>query len=196
MLKTIQIRKMANFNKITEFVVANLEGGYYHPNMLQDGRVKDQRYKNSGETMFGIDRRTGGSINTSAAGKEFWSLIDAADAKDKWKWNYMGGSLAPKLYEYVAQMMNPIYVKLSQTYLTTEAREIVNNSPELTFHFIYATWNGAGWFKKFATAINTAVKEGKTDLIQVAISSRINSGNSLIAQGGSKISKIIKNVPR
>jgi hypothetical protein len=47
------------FDKITSLVIDKLEGGYYHPNMLIDGRVKDIRYSGSGETMFGIDRLKG-----------------------------------------------------------------------------------------------------------------------------------------
>jgi hypothetical protein len=40
-------------------IIEKLEGGYYHPDMLTDGRIKDGRYGGSGETMFGIDRKTG-----------------------------------------------------------------------------------------------------------------------------------------
>ena len=29
------------FSNTTKLVIDNLEGGYYHPNMLKDGRVKD-----------------------------------------------------------------------------------------------------------------------------------------------------------
>ena len=62
------------------------------------------------------------------------------------------------------------------------------------FHFVYATWNGPGWFRKFATKINDAVKKGITDpnkLTEIAIRSRIDSGNSIIAQGGKKIDNIL-----
>jgi hypothetical protein len=67
------------------------------------------------------------------------------------------------------------------------------------FHFIYATWNGAGWFQKFANKINESVDEGVTkisDLESIAMKSRKESGNSIIASGGQKISKLlgIKNV--
>ena len=30
--------------------------------------------------MFGIDRKTGGTINETAEGRKFWSLIDAKGA--------------------------------------------------------------------------------------------------------------------
>ena len=79
-------------------IINNLEGGYYHPNMLQDGRVTDQRYASSGETMFGIDRKNAPPVvQATPEWAQFWGLIDGADAKDNWTWNYMGGDLAPQL---------------------------------------------------------------------------------------------------
>ena len=180
-------------------VIDNLEGGYYHPNMLKDGRVKDSRYGTSGETMFGIDRRQGGSINDTVAGKQFWALIDNAGAKDKWKWNYMGGDLAQQLKDLAAKMMKPQYDSLANTHLTPQAKALVNSDPRLLFNFIYATWNGSGWFQKFAKKINEAVDKGVTkisDLESIAMKSRKESGNSIIAMGGQKISRLlgIKNI--
>ena len=188
------------FNKTVNLVIDNLEGGYYHPQMLNDGRVKDSRYKASGETMFGIDRKMGGDINTSAAGKNFWNIIDNANASSTWKWNYKGGNLASQLKTLVGDMMFPLYTSLSSRYLDSKAKDIIDNDERLLFHFIYATWNGSGWFKKFAEDINKAVKNGITDtnqLTQIAIDSRTKEGlksgtkpNSLIAQGGKKIAEL------
>jgi len=86
--------------------------------------------------------------------------------------------------------------------LSPEAQAIVDSDGRLTFHFVYATWNGPGWFKKFATDINKAVASGITDtdkLVQVALDSRTKEGlkegsapNSLVKQGGEKIAKFIQ----
>jgi len=181
-----------NFKIVTKQVVEQLEGGYYSPEMLKDGRVKDTRYSNSGETMFGIDRKAGGALNTSEAGKKFWAIIDNANARKTWKWNYMGGDLHDKLLDLVPDILFPHYQNLSSKYLSPEAAKLVESDNRLLFHFVYSTWNGAGWFQKFANKFNTAVASGEKNiekLIQVAINSRVNSGNSLIAQGGNKISK-------
>lgn len=188
------------FYTVVKLVVKNLEGGYYHPYMLQDGRVKDSRYSSSGETMFGIDRKTGGAINYSAAGQEFWSIIDAANARKLWKWNSFGGAKQERLMELVSDMMLDSYTAMSGKYLTPPARQIVNQDKTLLFHFIYAVWNGAGWFKKFANDFNDAVQSGVKDtkkLIDVAMNSRMNEGlkkgskpNSLIKQGGQKIAQL------
>jgi hypothetical protein len=190
------------FQNVVFQIIDNLEGGYYHPDMLLDGRVKDKRYSASGETMFGIDRLKGGSINKTIARKKFWSLIDNAGARSKWRWNYKGGQLEPELKTLAAQMILPLYNNLSNNYLTKKAIEIVNKNAVLLFHFVYATYNGAGWFKKFASDINTALAAGILDpvqLIQIALNSRLKEGlkkgskpNSLIVQSAKKIQSIFK----
>src|SRR2546427_74931 len=138
------------YNQMSGLVIDKLEGGYFHPNMLLDGRVKDQRYKDSGETMFGIDRKAGGAINNTDAGKKFWVVIDAADAKNKWKWNYKGGALEPQLRSLASDVMYPEYNKYATSYLTPQSRNLIEKDGGLLFHFIYGTWNGPGWFQKFA----------------------------------------------
>ena len=176
-----------DFGKSVNKVIDNFEGGYYHPDMNKSDMG------NSGETMMGIDRKHGVGFSTSAAGKEFWGLIDNAGARKNWKHYYLGGSLENRLRGLVVEMIEPEYNKLSNKYLSSESREIVKNSPELTFNFIYATWNGPSWFQKFARAINDAVEDGITnpdDLIKVAIKSRRESGNSLIAKSGNIMSKL------
>jgi hypothetical protein len=193
-----------NYTDIVSLVIDKLEGGYYHPNMLKDGRVKDARYSASGETMFGIDRLKGGSINSTAAGKRFWMIIDNANAANTWKWNYKGGALGKELKQLAAEMIKPLYMNYSKNYLTTDAIAKINSSSSLLFHFIYATWNGIGWFKKFANDITGAMSRGlisTEQLEQVALNSRLKEGltpnsqpNSLIAQGGKKIQEIFKTI--
>lgn len=183
-----------DFDSVVAKVIDKLEGGYYHPDMLQDGRVKDSRYGNSGETMMGIDRKAGGDINTTPEGIEFWNMIDSANARTQWNWGYRGGSLEPKLRELAGKMIKRYYDKYSKKYLSEKAFQIVNANPKLLFNFVYAVWNGPGWFKDFANDINSAVENGITDpeeLAKIQIKDRISSGNSLIAQGGKKIADIL-----
>jgi murein DD-endopeptidase MepM/ murein hydrolase activator NlpD len=191
-----------DFNRIIDIIVDNLEGGYYHPDMLQDGRVKDSRYGASGETMFGMDRKAGKTEST-AAGREFWALIDAENARQKWPWNYMGGSLAPQLKAKIAEIMKPNFEDYLGRYMSEDARKIVMSDVGLTFNFAYAVWNGPGWFQRFAKVINQKVAEGVTDpkeLLRIAVDTRKNwssssaSANSLIAQGGRKIEKIVSSM--
>lgn len=183
-----------SFVDSVKVVIDNLEGGYYHPQMLKDGRVKDSRYSNSGETMFGIDRKAGGTINDTPAGKKFWAIIDNANASVNWKWNYKGGALGNELKQLAAEIIYPEYQRMSKKYLSPKTKQLVDSDKRLLFNFIYATWNGEGWFKRFAAPINNAVASGTTnldELTKIAVSTRTQSRNSLIAQGGRKIEGII-----
>ena len=184
----------SDFNSIVSSIINNFEGGYYHPNMLKDGRLRDSRYRNSGETMFGMDRKRGVDFANTSAGKEFWSLIDNSNASNTWKWNYFGGELKPKLEQLVAGMIKPFFDRYSSAYLTPESKSIVNSNNKLKYNFIYAVWNGPKWFKRFANIVNNHVAKGQTNgdqLNRMVIDARINSGNSLIRQTGNKLNKII-----
>jgi hypothetical protein len=64
----------------------------------------------------------------------------------------------------------------------------------LVFNFAYASWNGAGWFQRFAKVFNDAVAKGERNrdkLVDLVVAQRTQSSNSLIAQGGRKISQFI-----
>ncbi len=186
--------KKGSFEDTVNKIIDKIEGGYYHPKKHKSGKMGD-----SGETMMGIDRKHGGDINTSAWGVEFWNAIDRAgasrpDNKGGWSWNYKGGSLEPKLKSLVMKMIKDKYETYSSRYLDPEAKKIVDSHPGLMFHFIYAVWNGPGWFKRFAEKINQQVKKGVKDpkkLYKDALNNRITSGNSLIAQSGNKIDDIL-----
>ena len=191
--KSIEL-DVKDFDGIVAKVIDKLEGGYYHPDMLQDGRVRDARYGNSGETMMGIDRKAGGDINTTPEGIEFWKLIDDANARTEWKWGYRGGALESQLRKLAGKMIKRYYDKYASRYLSSKALTIVNENPKLLFNFVYAVWNGPGWFKNFADDINSAVDKGITDpeeLAKIQIKDRLDSGNSLVAQGGRKIADLL-----
>ena len=182
----------ANFLEMTKKVVYNLEGGYFSQDMLYDGRVNDKRYKGSGETMYGIDRSHFSQKNTPAY-KKFWKIIDDADARSTWKYNYYGGSLSTDLMSLTAEMIKPVFDDFCNRYLSPQSIAIINSDNLLLFNFIYATWNGEGWFQKFSKPFNQAVERGITDITvlrQIAVDARINESNSLIVQTGRKIQKL------
>ena len=212
------------FKTVTKLVIDKLEGGYFHPNMRTANPKKFGPYHRSGETMFGLDRHAGHGLYYSTSrksddvlrnlkniesgvytyktpeAKEFWTTLDKVDAKNKWQWLYRGGNLEDKLKDLTAEIMLPSYERNAKNYLDAKTREIVEKDNRLLFHFIYASWNGSGWFQKFASDMNKAVLSGIIDadkLSQVALDSRLKEGlrkgsspNSLIAQGGNKIAKI------
>jgi hypothetical protein len=147
--------------------------------------------------MFGIDRKAGGSLeNVSPAGKEFWRLIDAENARKNWKHEYMlkdKPELAKKLKRLVSQIMEPLFTKNQKNYLSPKAREIINSDPRLYYNFAYATWNGPGWFQRFSNGFNKEVEKGKSkdELVDYVVNQRKNWPNSLIAQTGRKMEKIL-----
>lgn len=185
------------FKKVTSVVIDKIEGGYFNPQWHSTSGMGP-----SGETMFGIDRKFGGKINDSIAGKSFWNIIDTNKSKDVWVWNYKGGKLNDQLKNLTIDAIYPFYVKNSNSYLSDKAAEIVDKDGRLLFHFIYATWNGPGWFRKFAQDINEAVDKGVTDpnkLVQVAIDSRTKEGlkkgsapNLTLKKSGLKIASFIE----
>jgi peptidoglycan hydrolase-like protein with peptidoglycan-binding domain len=180
---------------MVNLVIDKLEGGYYHPDMLKDGRIRDSRFGGSGETMFGLDRMAGKNEST-AEGRIFWQYVDTFNPRSNWAHNYMAKDnpeLAKKLRELAGNYIKPQYVNNMKTYLSPEAAAIVNNYAPLTFNFIYATWNGPGWFGKFAKPLNQTISDGNTDpkkLNDLVNDVRSGSGNSLIRQGAPIVSRV------
>ncbi len=195
------ISSSLDFRDAVETITNKLEGGYYHPIMREKNPGKFSWVGKSGETLFGMDRKTGEQEKNSSAGVEFWRLIDAEDAKNKWKYNYMledNPELKNRLFDLIAQIMEPQFIDSSNRYLSDEARNIVMSDPKLYFNFAYASYNGPGWFQKFAKKFNQKVEDGVTDLDTLrdyALQLRKESGNWIIASSGNKIEKIFDEMP-
>lgn len=197
----INYTQVKNWQQVVNLVIDTLEGGYYHPDMYAKNKSKFSLYKDSGETMFGLDRLKG-ETEKNPAGKKFWELIDN-DRKIKpnsWKWNYTlndNPGLKENLKKLVGDYIKPLYDEYSNKFLTEKSKEIVNNNPALTFHFIYGVWNGRGWFRKFSNVVNNLIKNGITDpnkLLDELNKNRINSNSKIISKSGEKISQITNNL--
>ena len=199
-------KEVNDFKTVTKQVVANLEGGYYNPKPeYNHPGSRDPRYSTSGETMFGIDRKAGGTINESPAGKKFWGKIDAIQKTTKWTWNYIPPNpLQTELLNLVVEIQEAPFNALLAKYVPDpKVREVIKSDGRLLFNFIYATWNGPGWFQGWGAEISEAYKKGKTsseDLLKLFVARRINNANvlpkgnkqnSLIAQGGHKIKTLV-----
>jgi hypothetical protein len=203
--KFFEIIPRFKFNEITVEVIKELEGGYYHPNMLQDGRVKDPKgfYSGvnpktgekipgitpSGETMYGIDRVNGLDLrkNTPQEWDEFFKLLGEANAHNTWRWNTKkfpqsdsnSKTKNSKLLELASSIIYPEFNRLSTKYFEPEAYSIVTKDPRLLFHMAYAVWNGPGWFKKYARFINKEIFNGDKDpdsLANKSVDLRIKEG--------------------
>lgn len=205
------------FLDATKLVIKNFEGGYYHPDMLLDGRLNPTAaqidlMKYSGETMFGLDRHAGHSLYYTSpriskdvrtnlqyipgytyknnASKEFWGILDYQNAAQLWKWNYKGGALENKLQTLAAKILYPVFIEYSDKYLISEAaKKAVYNNPKLLFHFIYAVWNGPVFFQKFAKKLQEDLSNNSNadTLVKNQISARANSA---VASSASKMVKV------
>jgi len=197
----------SDFKTITKKVIANFEGGYWNPFCPHP----TSRMGRSTETMFGLDRYRG-NIESSDKGKEFFKIIDdekiAAGATSsgqgenmkwtnmgnfckKWKWLYRGGDKKEKLENLATEIMEKYFNKNMSNYIKDpKTKEKIMGNKSLLTHMSYATWNGPGFFQKFAKKLEAAVKDGKSDkeLIDVAVQSRLDTGLNQ-----SKIIKAIQN---
>jgi len=177
-----------NFRQVTDKIIEKLEGGYYNP--AWHGTPKMGK---SGETLFGLDRVNGGTLNTTPEGKEFWKLVDKNKNKKTWKHYYMPtGSLNEQLRNLLSIILGRSYMEFSKKYLKPKSFEIVESDPRLKFHFAYATWNGPGYFKKFADDFNRRIENGITDPSELYRSILKARKNTALASSASKIEKIFR----
>jgi len=223
--RTIVSKENTDFDSLVKIIIDNLEGGYFHPNMYKKDPSFFNNYSKSGETMFGLDRHAGHDLfykdkrkssdvfknmeyiekgeytYTNQYAERFWKLIDSKNAKENWKWRYDGGEIREELIKLASNIIKPYFIELMNTFLSSEAIKIIKRDGRLLFHFIYATWNGRGWFRKFANDINSLIESGINDpdeLVEQAIYSRTQEGlikgskpNSLISKTGKKIETLI-----
>jgi hypothetical protein len=207
------------FTAATLQVIKSFEGGYFHPKMYINNPSKFRIYNTSGETLYGIDRHAGHDISyktkrkaskvqdnlkfiesgayeyKNPAAKKFWSLIDAADAKNKWSWNSRGGDLENELTLLASEMMYPEFMSLANRFLSDEAKKIVFSEPRLLFHFVYATWNGAGFFKFYAQELDKALKNKSNleSIVKDQLDFRLNSKYEQIRDTGAKMLQLFTN---
>jgi hypothetical protein len=115
-------------------------------------------------------------LGRTSWGTEFWKIIDENKNPEVWVHGYRGGQNEQKLRSLVVDMMEWAFNEQFKKYVNEETRKIVETDIGLMFHFIYATWNGSGYFQTFGREMNQAVADGITDINElrnVAINSRI-----------------------
>ena len=178
---------MSTFAQLTDLVINNLEGGYYHPDMKAK-LVNGDKLGESGETMFGFDRKASGSLVDTERGREFWRIVDEnygshhGDTKyynDKANGKLVSAAVGEVLRRLITEIMTIQFNKYAD-WLTPEAKELVMSSPALLMQFWYACWNGPGRFQVFAQLVNAAVANGMkatADLYGILDKNRRSWGN-------------------
>lgn len=184
-----------DFSTLAITIINKLEGGYYHPDMLRDGRIRDRRYGASGETLYGMDRKHGTAFTNTPDGRKFWSIIDQSGARTKWPWLHMGGEYENELKKLAINMIKKVYVEFLNTYVKDKnIIDFINSNAGLCINFIYAVWNGDRYFKEMADIVVRDYNSNNRDtnlMVSNLIKYRKNHTSSLIRQGGGKLEKII-----
>jgi hypothetical protein len=184
----------SNWMNITKKVIDKLEGGYWNPKC---GHASSGMGKST-ETMFGLDRYNG-NIESTPEGKKFFAIIDDEKRKlgktefcKKWKWLYRGGDKEEILKDLAAKIMKKSFDRNMKNFVEDpEARKRILGNKNLLLHMSYASWNGPGFFQKFANSIENGVKQGMTnkELVDLALSDR--SKTKLLNKD--KVATLIKN---
>ena len=178
------------FLSLTNVVIDNFEGGYYHPDMAKKMKPSDQALlAASGETMFGLDRKAGAQLAVYPEWKQFWDMIDKANARTNWKHYSLGGALNTPLKGLAGRIMYQWFNHLAAKYLIGNSIDKIAADDRLVIHFSYASWNGEGWFRKFANALNGA-KGTKEQIFQTAIKARTEASSKAIRNAGAKMMKL------
>lgn len=190
-------------SQIINKVIDSIEGGYYHPDMKSKLR-NGERMANSGETMFGLDRRNGapGVTTDTPSGVKFWQIIDKYYGTHHGDTAYYGdkadgkkadipASVGKQLKRLAADVILHLYEQ-NKKFLSADVQKVVEKSPQLLLQFLYATWNGSGNFQNFANACNTAYKNGTTtaDGLYNVVQKARRAKGGLFAEGADKLDKI------
>ena len=199
-----------------DYIIGNLEGGYYHPSQAFTKTPTSQRaaqkksdnvwkntndvnyikdsykiMKNSGETIFGIDRVAGGWMN-STEGATFWSAIDKISGNGQWggqvganstlrtrEWRYVpknagswgyntqngGVAGAPDLLPKAGEMIGKRYDKyMRKSFGNHPSRAVIESDGRGIFMFYRAVWNGSGYLQKYALNIIEKYNSGITNV--------------------------------
>jgi hypothetical protein len=221
---------------LVQAIVDNLEGGYYHPVHAYDSSTKQLKssfsvYKNSGETLYGIDRYAGNTEGLrqgpkNDTGVDFWNAVDAISgygkyktvSRDKptkdwniskypkndpkkevgWSWNYMPkksdkgyDTLQKNLQKYITSQYDSFF---KSHFGNHPVGKLVESDGRLKFMYYRATWNGVGFFQKYANNLKAKYDSGIRDinkLICADLTYRYNTKAKAFKPGVSKLDYMI-----
>ena len=185
------------FSGLAELVIKYIEGGYYHPSMKHRfSAASRKKLGDSGETLFGLDRKHGAQLAMYEEWDQFWSLVDKGKKLKPGLFTYNEKDVpyAGELRRLASAIMYKWFNYLAGKYILVSSMDEIAADPRLILHFAYASWNGEGWFERYSKALNTAVQmyEGdKEQIWQEAIKARTQSSNSVIRQQGKNMMYII-----
>jgi hypothetical protein len=189
-------------DQLITYVIQNIEGGYYHPDMKSKLRG-GENLGISGETMYGLDRANGAgsAVTNSDAGRKFWKLIDDNYGSHHGDTSYYGdmadgrkvpASVGAQLQEYTRTIIKSMFNDYAGRYLSPGAKSVIMSNPALQLQFLYACWNGPGHFQTFANLVNAAYANGTTaaDALYQLVNDARRKKGGLFAIGADKLDAI------
>lgn len=189
-------------DQLITYVIHNIEGGYYHPDMKSKLRG-GENLGISGETMYGLDRANGAgsAVTNSDAGRKFWKLIDDNYSSHHGDTSYYGdmadgrkvpASVGAQLQEYTKTIIKTMFNDYAGRYLSAGAKSVIMSNPALQLQFLYACWNGPGHFQTFANLVNAAYANGTTaaDALYQLVNDARRKKGGLFATGADKLDAI------
>lgn len=194
-VESVPIVSKETFVRLTGLVIDNLEGGYYHPRMKAKMSEADQKIMgDSGETMFGLDRKHGIQLSVYPEWNLFWATVDKAQPP-YWKHYFRGGDKEKELNKLASEIMYKWFCHLSTKYINEKGQQAIAQDERLMIHFSYASWNGEKWFERFSKILNGAVKSypnDKNKIWETCISARTNSSNAVIRRQAKNMLNLIQ----
>jgi hypothetical protein len=152
------------FRDIFIDIVNNFEGGYFNTIMFEDGRIHPDdhnrsKYKNSGETLFGIDRNNGPQ---GEAALKFWKYVDSLKPNGNPRWNYLSHgpeNNKAELYKLAAKILEPDYIQKWNN-IPSNLRKIIESDGRLHTALAYGIWNGDLYYNKYIELITSEYNNG------------------------------------
>jgi hypothetical protein len=195
-----------DWDTITNLIIDRLEGGYYHPDMKASLKGGENMY-DSGETLFGIDRKHGGKNNTTPEGLAFWNTVDKnsgwsplSKGEPKWKYNHVpkGSNLRKAAANVMLAAYN--FNKKNIVKMDEKIEAIINSDARLQVHFAYGAWNGAGNFQILYNSLVNYIKNNPDytmkGLLQDAMKARTRliGAKRAVAHSAKKVSELINSL--
>lgn len=199
------------FDSVYEKYVTNIEGNYYHPDMKRKNGKKFSSMGDSGETMFGIDRKYFGKPENPSIYNKFWRIIDN-HKKENGGIGYNqtldnGGPKDQELKKLSKEIIKNRAIRMNEVNYKQTLKVLLRNikGPNIENKFKYyvfgndqvvslliiSTWSGYGHNDNYYTILREYFQNNKSiyDALDAILAKR--SKNTVMASTLPKVKKII-----
>ena len=222
-----KITKNSTADEVIKAVIDYFEGGYYHPTHAYKDGVLRPGYeigKNSGETLWGIDRAAGGQERSNnatikSAGINFWGEIDKISGfggykavntntktgkwdinkyppiKSAWKHYYNPGSNNKVLVDNLNIIITTAFNDVMENFNNyKELKNLLLSDGRALLMWYRATWNGPGHAQNYANNLKRVWNDGERNIEKLMCADLAYRYNYYSIEGFKMESPHIKNV--